>query len=84
MGRPSPRDLFAEVPVTLDELLAWMLAVPGIPPSSPRFGRYVRGWNVIDKIQAAKLAGTLEELLAPGPPPPVRLAAALSAASSRV
>jgi len=81
--RPAARDLFGEVPVQLDELLGWMLAVPGIPPSSPRFVYYVRCWNVIEKIQAAKAAGTLEETLsAPDrSPEPVRLAAALEAAA---
>lgn len=79
-------DLFGEIPVTLDELLAWMLAVPGIPPSSPRFWHYVRGWNVIEKIRAAKLSGSLERILAPEAPcgpEPWRLAAALSAARVR-
>ena len=78
------RDLFGEIPVTLDELLAWMLAVPGIPPSSPRFAYYIRGYNVIEKIQAAKACGTFEDTISPpAAPPAFRLAAALSAASSR-
>jgi hypothetical protein len=81
---PAPRDLFGEVPVQLDELLAWMLAVPGIPPSSPRFVHYVRGYDVIGKIQRAKVAGTLEEDLAPGSSSssPARLGAALAAADA--
>lgn len=62
-----------------------MLAVPGIPPSSPRFGYYVRGWNVIDKIRAAKAAGTFEEYIGEAPaPPPYRLGAAIDAAESLV
>lgn len=51
-----PYDLFGEIPVSLDELLAWMLSVPRIPPNSPRFGYYVRGYDVIGKIRAAKAA----------------------------
>lgn len=80
----SPYDLFGEIPVTLDELLAWMLAVPGIAPTSPRFAYYVRGYDVIDKIRAATLSGTFDEIVAEPPPAAVRLAAALSAASSRL
>lgn len=71
-------DLFGEVPVSLDELLARILAVPGIAPSSPRFGCYIRGWNVIEKIRAAKAAGTFDQIVAAPVPAPVRLAAALS------
>lgn len=79
--RPLARDLFGEIPVTLDELLAWMLAVPRLPPTSPRFAWYVRGWNVIDKIRAAKESGTFEAIVnAPPAPPPYRLAAAIDAA----
>lgn len=75
------RDLFGEIPVTLDDLLAWMLAVPGIPPSSPRFLNYVRGYDVIGKIRAAKLAGSFEAIITPAASAPAyRLAAALDAA----
>lgn len=84
--RPAALDLFGEIPVTLDELLAWMLAVPGIPPSSPRFAHYVRGYQVVEKIQRAKLAGELDELLelmSPRPPAPARLAAVLDAGARR-
>lgn len=82
--RPSPTDLFGEIPVTLDEVLAWMLAVPGIPPDSPRFGRYVCTYDVPGKIAREKLAGTLEEALAYGSnsATPWRLAAARMPASS--
>lgn len=81
--RPAPRDLFGEVPVTLDDVLAWMLAVPEIPPTSPRFGPYVRTYRVLEKIQAAKLAGTFEAIVAAEPrPPPFRLAATIDAANA--
>jgi hypothetical protein len=77
------RDLFGEIPVTLDELLAWMLAVPGIPPTTRRFAYYVRGWNVIEKIRAAKVAGTFDEIVsARDTPAPHRLASALQAAAA--
>lgn len=81
--RPAPIDLFGEIPVTLDELLAWMLAVPGIAPDSPRFGYYVRGYDVIGKIRQAKASGTFEAAIAAPSAGPARLAAALSAASFR-
>ena len=80
MGLRSARDLFGEIPVTLDDVLAWMLAVPGIPPDSRRFGHYIRGYDVIGKIRAAKAAGTFEQLLSSEPTPSaLRLAAALDA-----
>ncbi len=76
-------DLFGEVPVTLSDVLAWMLAVPGIPPTSTRFGQYVRGYDVIGKIRQAKIAGTFDQVLdAPDRPAPYRLAAAIAAADS--
>lgn len=80
--RPQPFDLFGEIPVKLEELLAWMLAVPGIPPGSPRFAYYVRGWNVIEKIRQAKAAGNFDEIVAAGysSSAPARLAAAIDAA----
>lgn len=81
--RPSPLDLFGEVPITLADVLAWMLAVPEIPPTSRRFGPYVRVYQVLEKIQAAKLEGTFDEIVAaPARPPPYRLAAAIDAAQA--
>jgi hypothetical protein len=50
--------------------------------TSPRFD-YVRGYNVIEKIRAAKASGTFDEILAAPPVPPVRLAAALSLRARR-
>lgn len=80
-GHPgAPYDLFGEIPVTLDELLAWMLSVPGIPPTSPRFGHYVRGYDVIGKIRQAKASGTFEAILSESTDTaPARLQAAKSA-----
>lgn len=82
--RPAARDLFGEIPVSLDELLVWMLAVPGLAPTSPRFARYVCGWNVIDKIRAAKEAGTFDAIVSEPPAPaPYRLAAAIDLAEAQ-
>lgn len=57
-----PFDLFGEIPVTWSELEAWCVAVAGIAASSPRFSWYVENWNVAEKVRAAKLAGTFDEL----------------------
>lgn len=51
-------DLFGQVPVSVDEVLLWCETVAGIPPDSPRLAHYVRAWRVVEKIRAAKLAGT--------------------------
>ncbi len=72
--RPRQRDLFGEIPVHLDEVLAWMLAVPGISPDSARFGPYVRDYNVPEKIRQAKASGTFEAAIAAPRPLPARLA----------
>ena len=68
-------DLFGEIPVLIDELLIFMLAVPGIAPDSPRFWRYVTGYHVIEKIQRAKAADSFDELVTePARAVPFRLA----------
>ena len=59
------RDLFGEVPVTWPEVFAWCEAVAGIPADSPRLALYVRTYDVCGKVARAKLAGTLEVILAP-------------------
>ena len=61
--RPRPPfDLFGEIPVTWPEVAAWTIAVAGIAPDSWRFPHYVRGWNVPEKVRAAKLAGTFDQV----------------------
>lgn len=67
--RESVTDLFGEVPVTEADVRLWLLAVPRIDPDSPRAAHYVRGWNVPDKIRAAKLSGWFDTL---DPTPPER------------
>lgn len=56
---PRVKDLFGQVPVTCPEVVAWVRDTAGIEPESPRFKWYVRGWNVVDKIRRAKLAGEI-------------------------
>lgn len=75
-------DLFGEVPITHDDIARWCEAVAGIPPDSPRFARYVRGYRVVDKVRAAKLAGTFDAILEERPRVPARLAAAFSTSSA--
>lgn len=53
--RPHPvLDLFGEIPITWPEVAAWTLAVAGIAADSWRWGYYVRGWNVPEKIRQAR------------------------------
>lgn len=69
--RPFPRDLFGQVPVTLCNVRAWLLAVPRIDPDGPRAAHYVAAWNVPAKIEAAKLRGDFDVIVAaPQPQPP--------------
>ncbi|SOE91888.1 hypothetical protein SAMN05414139_04571 [Burkholderia sp. D7] len=54
-------DLFGEVAVTHDDLYAWVEAVaPAFTSSTRSFELYVRGWDVVEKVRRAKLAGTYE------------------------
>lgn len=54
-------DLFGEVPVTTQDVDAWVWSVAGIEPGTPRAEYYAEAWRVVDKIKRAKLAGTFEE-----------------------
>lgn len=76
---PAVRDLFGQVPVTMDDVIAWCECVAGIPADSPRLELYVRTYDVPGKVARAKLAGTFEELTTPAPiAAPGRLLAALA------
>lgn len=57
-------DLFGEVPVTREDVYAWLLAVVDIDPASKRAFGYVKSYRVVDKIIRAKINGTFEELVA--------------------
>lgn len=75
-------DLFGVVPVSIDEVRAWLIAVPKIDPDGPRAADYVRTWHVVEKIQAAKIAGTFDAAVkekGPHDGGPSRLAKAFSA-----
>lgn len=61
--RESVTDLFGEVPVYHHDITAWLVAVPGIPPDSPRAAAYVRGYNVVDKIERAKMEGRFDQVI---------------------
>lgn len=57
---PAELDLFDSVPVTRADVYAWLLALPGLDPQSPRAAEYVRTFDVVGKIMLAKLAGTFD------------------------
>jgi predicted DNA-binding transcriptional regulator AlpA len=58
-------DLFGEVPITRQDVYAWLLAVVNLDPSSDRAFDYVRTYGVLNKIMRAKLDGTFDDLVAP-------------------
>lgn len=58
-------DLFGEVPITFDDLRAWVAAMTRLDPDSSRAEWYIKNWNVADKVRAAKLAGTFEATIGP-------------------
>ena len=60
--RPQVFDLFGEIPVTHQEIDAWLRAVPRIEPGTARAAHYVEAWGVVEKIRAAKRAGTFEAI----------------------
>lgn len=56
--RPQPLDLFGEVPVTIDDLEAWLDHIPRMRDASDRRRtHYATQWHIADKVRAAKLAG---------------------------
>lgn len=66
--RPSPYDLFGEVPVTQPEIDAWVRVIAKLEPGTPRAAYYIKGWNVPEKIRAAKIRGSFEDDIAPPAP----------------
>ncbi|MCX7166578.1 MAG: hypothetical protein NTV11_09925 [Rhodocyclales bacterium] len=56
---PRARDLFKQVPVLDSEILQWVQHfAPHIAHAEWRIAAYARGYNVADKIRAAKLDGS--------------------------
>lgn len=68
--QPQIYDLFGQIPVYLHYIEAWLWSVPRISPDSPRAPAYIRGYDVIGKIQAAKLRGDFDQVVRPRPAPP--------------
>jgi hypothetical protein len=66
---PQALDLFGEVPVYRHDIDAWLRAVPRLEPGTKRAAHYVEAWRVVDKIKAAKLAGTFYDLVERGEAP---------------
>lgn len=54
---PNAIDLFGETPVTWDEVHEWVDRVAAISPTPWRREWYIKNWNIIEKIRAAKHAG---------------------------
>ncbi len=66
--RPRAKDLFGQVPVTLDDLQTWVkVKAPHMASNAWRFQHYVKAWNVADKIRAAKIDGSFYEIEEPEP-----------------
>ena len=57
------RDLFGEVPVSIRDVELWLDRIVNFRGGALRVGYYVLNWNVVEKIRAAKLAGTWEGLI---------------------
>lgn len=76
--RMPPFDLFGEIPVTEDDLRAWVAAVaPRWLEPERSYRNYVRSWNVADKVRAAKLRGEFDTITSrPAPSYHARLALA--------
>lgn len=58
-------DLFGEMPVSREDVYAWLIAVVDMDPASKRAFRYVRDYGVLNRIIRAKIDGTFDELVAP-------------------
>lgn len=56
-------DLFGFVPVSLRELELWLYKVPRMAHYQRGRQAYIRNYSVVEKIQRAKLAGTLDQAL---------------------
>ena len=68
--QPQTLDLFGQVIVTTRDVEAWLVAVPRIDPTSRRAAFYVKDYNVVGKIESAKLAGLFDQITTlPDPPP---------------
>lgn len=81
--RPT-KDLFGSVPVSLEDVELWLYLVPKIPRTSPiRREYYLQHYDVVNKIQRAKLSGDFYLMLdsAASAEAPSRLAAVLAACS---
>lgn len=58
-------DLFGEVPVTREDVYAWLIAVADLDPASFRAFGYVQNYGVLNKIIRAKIDGTFDSLVEP-------------------
>lgn len=56
-------DLFGFIPVSLQEVELWLYLVPRMAHYQRGRAAYVKGWNVVEKIQRAKAEGRLDAIL---------------------
>jgi hypothetical protein len=57
-----PFDLFGQIAVTLDDVTLWVENVARIDRHSPRAAMYVKHYAIVEKIRAAKIAGTFDTI----------------------
>jgi hypothetical protein len=57
-ARPIAADLFGEIPVSARDVESWLDHLPQLSASAWRRAAYARSYNVVEKIRAAKAAGT--------------------------
>jgi hypothetical protein len=62
--RQPPYDLFGEIPVTEDDLEAWVAAVSPVHLTERLFDNYVRNYDVATKVRWAKSRGEFETITA--------------------
>jgi len=61
---PRAKDLFKQVPVLESEITAWVKHfAPHLAHAEWRIEAYAKGYNVADKIRAAKIDGYFFDLL---------------------
>ena len=61
--KQSAYDLFGEIPVLEDDIIAWVAAIaPRWLEPARSFEQYVHAYNVAGKVRAAKLAGVFEQI----------------------
>lgn len=61
--RQPAADLFGEVPITFDDLRAWVASTSPVNLEERNYDNYLRRYNVVDKVRAAKTSGDFERII---------------------